>query len=364
VTSFDAGSTLGERFRAHSRALESSPAPSPLYAELMRRMADDWDAGGVVRDICQGWEAAPGGSVVQLRLLGALHRVVLRGDEPELAAFYPTAGGTKDPSTVWPVAHAVLQARAAELAEALAVAPQTNEPGRSAALLVGVVDAVRHSGLSQIRLLEVGASGGLNLLLDRFRFEGPDWSFGPAGSPLVLRDAVVGPVRLPLPAWSVVDRRGCDLSPVDVSTPAGRLHLESFVWPDHVGRFRRLAAALQVAADGGPVPVVDRVPAGAWLEERLPERPDPSVLTVVWQSITRLYWPVAEVERVRAAVRRAARDMPLAHVSMEYEDDDSRAVLSVDLWPGDGSAGRHDRLGTVADHGVPVRLAPGVSLGG
>ena len=364
MTSFDTGSTLGERFRAHSRALESSPAPSPLYTELMRRMADDWDTGGVVRDICQGWEDAPGGSVVQLRLLGALHRVVLRGDEPELAAFYPTAGGTKDPSTVWPVAHAVLQARAAELAEALAVAPQTNEPGRSAALLVGVVDAVRHSGLSRIRLLEVGASGGLNLLLDRFRFEGPDWSFGPAGSPLVLRDAVVGPVRLPLPAWSVVDRRGCDLSPVDVSTPAGRLHLESFVWPDHVGRFRRLAAALQVAADGGPVPVVDRVPAGAWLEERLPERPDPTVLTVVWQSITRLYWPVAEVERVRAAVRRAARDMPLAHISMEYEDDESGAVLRVDLWPGDGSAGRHARLGTVADHGVPVRLAPGVSLGG
>jgi hypothetical protein len=56
--------------------------------------------------------------------------------------------------------------------------------------------------------------------------------------------------------------------------------------------------------------------------------------------------------------------MPLAHVSMEYEDDESGAVLSVDLWPGNGSAGRHDRLGTVADHGVPVRLAPGVRLGG
>jgi hypothetical protein len=364
VTSFDAGSTLGDRFRAHSRALEASRVPSPLYTELMRRMADDWDAGGIVRDICRGWEDAPGGSVVQLRLLGALHRMVLRGEEPQLAAYYRTAGGPKDPGTVWPVAHAVLQARAVELAEALAVAPQTNEPGRSAALLAGVLAAVRHTGLSQIRLLEVGASGGLNLLLDRFRFEGPDWSYGPTGSPLVLRDPVIGPVRRPLPAWSVVDRRGCDLAPVDVSTPQGRLHLESFVWPDHVGRFRRLGAALQVAADGGPVPVVDRAPAGAWLEDRLPERSEASVLTVVWQSITRLYWPAAEVERVRAAVRRAARDMPLAHVSMEYSGDDGGAILTVDLWPGNGSAGRHDRLGTVADHGVPVLLAPGVSLGG
>jgi hypothetical protein len=364
VTSFDAGSTLGDRFRAHSRALDASRVPSPLYAELMRRMADDWDAGGVVRDICRGWEDAPGGSVVQLRLLGALHRMVLRGEEPELAEYYRTAGGSKDPGTVWPAAHAVLRARAAELAEALAVAPQTNEPGRSAALLVGVLDAVRHSGLTQVRLLEVGASGGLNLLLDRFRFEGRDWSYGPTGSPLVLRDPVIGPVRLPLPAWSVVERRGCDLAPVDVSSEQGRLQLESFVWPDHVDRFQRLAAALAVAAEGGPVPVVDRAPAGAWLEERLPQRSDASALTVVWQSITRLYWPVTEVERVRAAVRRAARDLPLAHVSMEYEEDDGGAVLSVDLWPGDGSAGRHARLATVADHGIPVRLAPGVSLGG
>ena len=326
-------------------------------------MADDWDAGGVVRDICQGWEDAPGGSVVQLRLLGALHRIVLRGDSPELAAYYRTTGGVKDPTTVWPVARAVLQARSAELAEALDVAPQTNEPGRSAALLAGALHAVRRSGLSQLRLLEVGASGGLNLLLDGFRFEGADWSCGPAGSPLVLRDPVVGPVRLPLPAWSVVDRRGCDLAPVDVSTAQGRLHLRSFVWPDHVARFRRLDAALQVAATSAPVQV-DRATAGAWLEERLGDRREPSVLTVVWQSITRMYWPAEEVERVRQAVRGAGARMPLAHVSMEYAGDDSTAVLSVDLWPGNGSAGRHDRLATVADHGVPVRLAPGVTLGG
>jgi hypothetical protein len=362
VTSFDAGSTLGQRFRAHSRALADARAPSPLYVELMARMADDWDAGGVVREICRDWEDAPTGSVVQLRLLGALHRIVLRGDSPELAAYYPTAGGTKDPDTAWPVAHAVMEEHAGELAEALAVAPQTNEPGRSAALLVGLLYAVRHSGSAQVRLLEVGASGGLNLLVDRFRFEGPGWACGPVDSPLVLRDPVRGPARLPLPHWTVVDRRGCDLAPVDASTPAGRLHLRSFVWPDHVGRFRRLDAALEVAATTS-VPV-ERAAAGSWLEERLADPGEPSVLTVVWQSITRLYWPADEVERVRRAVARAGARMPLAHVSMEYTGEDGGAVLTVDLWPGNGSAGRQEHLGTVADHGLPVRLAPGVSLGG
>ena len=364
MTSFDAGTTLADRFRAHSQAIAASHAPSPLYAELMSRMADDLDAGGVVSRICRGWEGSPSGSVVQLRLLGGLHRMVLRGDVPELAAYYRTAGGTLDASTVWPVAHQVLTARADELADALAIAPQTNEPGRSAALLTGVLHAVRRSGLSRVRLLEVGASGGLNLLVDRFRFEGSDWAHGPVDSALVLRDAVRGPVQQPFPSWSVVERRGCDLEPVDVWQPDGRLRLRSFVWPDHVDRFQRLDAALEVAERAGSGAVeVDRAPAGEWLEQRLPERSALPALTVVWQSITRLYWPAEEVERVRAVVRRWGREVPLAHVSMEYEDDDTGAALWVDLWPGDGSAPSRSRLAVVADHGVPVRLTPGTSLG-
>jgi deazaflavin-dependent oxidoreductase (nitroreductase family) len=74
--------------------------------------------------------------------------------------------------------------------------------------------------------------------------------------------------------------------------------------------------------------------------------------------------PHVELQDAPRKQDMVARDLPLAHVSMEYEDGGGGAVLCVDLWPGNGSAGRHDRLATVADHGVPVRLAPGVTLGG
>lgn len=360
MTSFDTGSTLAERFRAHGRALRASRAPSPLYAELLQRMADDWDAGGVVREICRGWERAPTGSVVQLRLLGGLHRIVLRGDAPALAAYYPTAGGTQGPDGVWSVALPVVQAHAAELHDALATAPQTNEPARSAALLTGVLHAVRQTGLSRVRLLEVGASGGLNLLVDHFRLEGDGWASGPAGSPLVLGDVVHGPVRLPLPTWSVVGRRGCDLEPVDVSTDVGRLQLESFVWPDHVHRFHRLRAALAVAQD---VPVqVDRSAAGEWLAEQLAAPVERDVLTVVWHSITRMYWSSSEVAAVDRAVADAATRRPVARVAMEYGPDAPRAQLTVQLSHGNGLQPRH-LLGRVADHGIPVTLGDGVALG-
>ncbi len=50
--------------------------------------------------------------------------------------------------------------------------PQTNEVGRSVALLAGLFDVVAATGTGRIRLLELGASAGLNLLVDRFGFFG------------------------------------------------------------------------------------------------------------------------------------------------------------------------------------------------
>jgi len=65
-----------------------------------------------------------------------------------------------------------------EMHAALAVPPQTNEVGRSAALLAGLFDLVAASGVRRIRLLELEASAGLNLLLDFYGFRGKSWHFG------------------------------------------------------------------------------------------------------------------------------------------------------------------------------------------
>ena len=61
-----------------------------------------------------------------------------------------------------------------------------------------------------MRVLELGASAGLNLNWDRFRYERSAAAFGPPDSP----------VRLPLagtppPALRIVARRGCDAAPLD-----------------------------------------------------------------------------------------------------------------------------------------------------
>ena len=337
---FDSGDTLAERFRSNAGDSRT------LYGFAMRAMADDWEAGGVVREICADWESAPAGSVVQIRLLAGVFRIVLRGQAPELLPYYESLGGTARPETAWPVIRAVMAAHTDELRDALTVAPQTNEVGRSAALLVGLFEAVRRSGRSRVRLLEPGASAGLNLLVDSFRFETSRWSYGPQDSPLVLRDAIRG-VASPQP-FSVVSRRGCDLEPVDASTPEGQLRLTSFVWPFDVDRHLRLRAALAVAA-AHPVEV-DRAGAGEWVERLLDQTPPaPEVLTVVWHSVTRMYWPGPETARVEAAVESARSRMAIAHVAMEYPKDRPSGADQAELTL-DGEV-----LASVAHHGGTVQ---------
>ena len=52
--------------------------------------------GGPAQRLLAGREQEPARAFLALRLLGAVHRLVLMGRLPELAALYPSAGGTVD----------------------------------------------------------------------------------------------------------------------------------------------------------------------------------------------------------------------------------------------------------------------------
>jgi hypothetical protein len=337
---------FADRLRAHF-----GPEARHLYGALLVQMADDWEVGGVTRELFEGWEDAPGRQAPHLRLLAGLFRIVLRGDAPQLEGFYPCLGGDLDPDEAWEFVRPVLAVHVDELRGSLLETPQTNEPARTVALLVGLSEAVRRTGLRRVRLLEPGASAGLGLLLDRYRLVGDGWAHGPQGSPLVVEGcAAAGFVP---EAVLVVERRGCDVAPVDASTPEGAAYLTSFVWPWQLDRHRRLAAALEVVQDA-PV-TVDRGTAATWVREQLARPAEPGVLTVVWQSVTRMYWPAEETRLVEEAVAQARGRMPLAHVAMEHPWGPDDALPSGDaglpLVELDGEV-----LARCDHHGPPVTL--------
>jgi hypothetical protein len=318
---------------------------SPFYAGLLDRSAADAEAGGPVAAVLRGHEGDPPSSMLALRLLGAVHRRVLEGQLPDLAPHY----GSGAVEEAWPAFRRALAEDAEAIADLLDRPVQTNEVGRCAALLPGFFAAAQRSGMP-LRLLEVGASAGLNLRWDRYRYEAGDFSWGDASSPARIDYRLTGDLQ---PAGvPIAERRGCDRAPLDPISEDGRLTLLSFVWPDQVDRLERLRAALG-AASAVPV-VVERASAAEWARDRLAES-RPGVATVLFHSIVIQYLEEDErtefIELVRRVGAAAPAQAPLAWLRMEPAGD--YAEVRITCWPG----GEETLLARVGYHGDPVELA-------
>jgi hypothetical protein len=295
-------------------------------------------SGDAVFGVLQGHEDDPGPSALALRLMGAVHRLVLLGDAPRLAAHYPSVGGR--PDNPWPAFVEMLRDHRDELRRLVDNPVQTNEPNRCAALLGGFLEVSRITGLP-LRLLEVGASAGLNLRFDRYRYVLGNEEWGPATSPVTIRARLTGRMPLLVAPLDIAARAGCDPEPVHPCTEEGRLTLLSYVWADQLERIERLRAALRVATevDG----LVERAGAADWIERRLAE-PAPGVATIVFHSIVMQYLPDAERERFEGAVR-SAPDI-VAWLRMEPAGDMTELRLTI--------AGEDRLLARAGYHGDPL----------
>jgi hypothetical protein len=324
---------------------------SPLYGDLLVHSAEDLLAGGPTATVLRGHLDDRLASVLALRLLGGAHALALSGHAPRLAAFYPSAGGTPDPKPGSPQAWAALRQTFDEQAPVIRTwldhPPQTNEVGRAAALLGGL----RHISAEQtlpFRLIEVGASAGLNLRADRFYVPGDAGSYGDRDSPVVLAGGWQGAAP-PGGRIEVVERLGGDLSPVDPTTSAGRLRLTAYVWPDQADRLSRLRGAFTLAAE---VPAELRAEsASATLARTELVR---GTWTVLWHSIFRQYLTDSQrdelVSGVAALAATATSAARFAHLYLEQSRAGGCPVTLV-TWPG----GHRRILGSAPAHGLPVQ---------
>jgi hypothetical protein len=299
---------------------------APFYSRLSAGIADS----PLVEEL---YADAPGPARVPVMLLAAVHYLLLAEPDADLARFYPNlgAGAAGDPV---PVFLEYCSAHAAEIRRLLATRlPQTNEVGRSALLVAGL----GRLEPGPVALLDIGASAGLNLLLDRFAYgDGAGHRLGE--SPVVIDCLVTGrrpeasgrhglADRLP----QVEARLGLDANPVDLADPDACRWLEACVWPDQADRFERLRRAIELNA-GDPVQVrrgdaVDdleavlgefgeghRVVTTSWVLSYLPaERQHEFVATLDRLGRSRwLSWVWAEAPNLNAAlpVPDGLRDEP------------------------------------------------------
>ncbi len=126
---------------------------------------------------------------------------------------------------------------------------QTNEARRSCLLLPALTEATRRRN-TPLWLIEVGASAGLLLIFDRYRYDyGWAGQAGDPDSPLLLECEVRGEIAPPLDFSSekLAGRTGIDLSPIRTDDTDAIRWLRALIWPDHTDRLARLDAALALA---------------------------------------------------------------------------------------------------------------------
>lgn len=350
---------IGGLFRARADELERA-GRSRLYIELMRDAAADVDRGGVVARIFDG-DPATAASVPELRLLAALHHLVLSGGAPQLARHFPSAGGDAPPDGAWEVARRTLVEHEPFMRERTRRGVQTNEPGRCVALYGGLLWLAERHRLP-IRLLEIGASAGLNLNVDRYRYVVGGAVLGDPSSPLEFvepwRGAPVAEPAAVAAGMRIAERAGCDRAPIDSGSREGRLELRSFIWPDEPERLDRVTRATTIA-EGHPVTVQQRG-ASEWLALRLAES-RPKLLTVVWQSAVGQYLGAGERAAVLSAFQSAGGG-PLAWLTLEPpppgDQADGFEVRCRERPEHDGS-GEARLLARAGYHGPPVAWSVG-----
>jgi hypothetical protein len=307
---------------------------SPFYASLLESAATDLEAGGPVWDVLDGSESEHEWAALALRLMGAVHRLVLDETLPELAPHYPSVGGDGDAVAAWPLFRQALKDHHSAIGRLTARGCQTNEVGRSAALLGGFLEAVHRAALP-LRILEIGASAGLNLRWDRYRYESTQGEWGDVNSPVRFDHAfdLAPPLNR---SAEVVERKGCDLDPVDPTSEEGALTLRSFIWADQLSRLSLLDGAIKVAAE---VPAeVERIDAASFLERELAEHRE-GMATVVYHSVFMQY--VGAEDQVR--IKRAISNAPVHYLTMEPDEGIFEVRLGGEL------------LGTSSPHGTHVR---------
>ncbi|WP_353203877.1 DUF2332 domain-containing protein [Sphingomonas sp.] len=337
---------------------------APIYGRMCGALA-----AGLTRDTAIGarildWPGEPTRDALPLRLFGGLHALVLRGADDALAAVY--AGAVTGEAEILPILERVLGEQEAALMPWLDGPPQTNEPGRSGALMLGLIEIARACG-PKIELLEIGSSAGLNLLIDRYRFDLGGSVSGPGDAPVTITPEWKGPPAPAVPV-AIVSVRGCDVNPMDATDPAVAARLAAYGWPETPARLTRVRAAIAMLAERG----VDLVEADAadWIEARLAEPQAAGVTRVLMHSVVWQYLPEPVAERIRVAMQAAGAaataERPLGWVMMEPDRALGHQVIRARSKPGDGAwvtVGTSHAHGTWIDTSGQVGYAaPGAAL--
>ncbi len=288
------------------------------------------EASNALIERIRRWQGPPLADALPLRITGGIHALHLAGEEPQLEPIY--RGLVADDAGI--VGEAMI-AHEAPLLPWLDGPPQTNEAGRSSNFIAAMLWLADRGLPPRFECLEIGSSAGINLMLDRYRYDLGGVVVGPNDATMQFAPEWKG-APPPDCRFEFASLEGCDVAPVDLTDPAQALRLKAYIWPEHTIRFERMDAAIRAAQ--ARAPRVTKMNAADFVEDRLAKPQAPGTTRVLMHSIVWQYVPEDQQQRVTAAMEKAGAaataDRPISWIRLEANRTTHRHELTVRYWPG------------------------------
>lgn len=333
---------------------------APATARVIRALAGVRASDTATGRRIANWPGLTLKDAMPLRLAGGFHHLLLAGADDRLAAVY--AGEVTDQAVVDALVLDLAHRFDARLLPWLDGPPQTNEAGRAASIMAGLLWLAQRVASPRFDLFELGASAGVNTMIDRYFFRLGDTRTGSASSPMRIVPEWRGASPPPPPAgFAITAVKGCDIAPIDLADPDAALRLKAYVWPDAGARLARIDAAIALASQQPPDLVA--ADAGDFAAAMLARRATPGTARVMFHSIMWQYLPAATQVRIEAdfaaAAARATPEAPLGWIALETDPATFRHELRVRLWDGAQHRGEAQLLAHAHPHGAWVEWLAG-----
>ena len=316
------------------QAEHAERAGAPGTGRVVRALLALEDSEAATARRIFAWQGLSLRDAMPLRIAGGIHHLLLTGEEPRLADVYE--GRMSDQGQVDALIRDVVEKHDHALMPWLDGPPQTNEAGRSAGLMAGLL-WLSGKVAPRFELIEIGASAGINTMMGRYRYELGGVGVGPSGSRMVLDPEWRGDPP-PQADPQIVSARGCDLKPVDLADEAQALRLKSYVWPEATQRMARIETAIAMASRFPPE--IARQDAASFVKEALAAPQEEGVTRTLMHSIVWQYLPdiaqQAIAEAMEEAGTRASDAKPLAWLALETNRETFAHELRARYWPGGG----------------------------
>jgi len=328
---------------------------APATARVIRALAGVRASDTATGRRMANWTGLTLKDALPLRIAGGFHHLLLTGADNRLAQVY--SGEITDQAVVDALVLDLVHRFDARLLHWLDGPPQTNEAGRAASIMAGLLWLAQRVRSPRFDLFEIGASAGVNTMIDRYFFRLGDTNVGAENSPMRIVPEWRGAAPPPPPdGFAITSVKGCDIAPINLADPDAALRLKAYVWPDAGERMARIDAAIALAGECPPDLVA--ADAGDFVDTMLARVPEPGTARVMFHSIMWQYMPAATQARITAAFEAdgacATPDTPLGWIALETDPATFRHELRVRLWDGAAYHGEDYLLAHAHPHGAWV----------